>query len=185
MATTTTTVTARSASKSNNKTNNNNNNGGDSNVKQTATLAAQQYSESVNTRGDKKNFTWSYSDEPHATRRRLILEKHPEIYDLFGPEPLTLPICALIISIQLFTAYSLRNSDWYILFICAYVIGGTLNHSLQLAVHELSHNLAFTNQIFNKFLALSCNLPTGVPSAITFQKYHMDHHQFQGVDDQY
>jgi len=181
MSTTTTTVRTRSASKSN-KINNVAAEENNNNIKQSATLAAQQHSESLNTRGDKKNFTWSYSDEPHATRRRLILEKHPEIYDLFGPEPLTLPICFLIISIQLFTAYSLRNSEWYILFICAYLIGGTLNHSLQLAVHELSHNLAFTNQIFNKMLALSCNLPTGVPSAITFQKYHMDHHQFQGVD---
>jgi sphingolipid delta-4 desaturase len=183
MATTTTTTRSRS------KLNNNNNNDispssspTNDNPKQSATLSAQQYSETLNTRSDKKNFTWSYSDEPHATRRRLILEKHPEIYELFGPEPLTLPLCFLIISIQIFTAYYLRNASWYILFICAYVIGGTLNHSLKLAVHELSHNLAFTSGFLNKLFALTCNLPTGVPSAITFQKYHMDHHQFQGVD---
>jgi len=64
----------------------------------------------------------------------------------------------------------------------AYAFGGTLNHTLQLAVHELSHNLCFDSLNANKCLAIFANFVTGVPSAVMFQKYHMEHHLFQGVD---
>jgi len=63
-----------------------------------------------------------------------------------------------------------------------YVVGGVCTHSLNLAVHELSHNLCFESIIANKILCLFANFGTGFPSWITFGRYHMEHHQFQGVD---
>jgi len=101
---------------------------------------------------------------------------------LFGPEIKTLPLVLAIVAAQMTVAYLLRDASWTVIFIIAYVFGGTCNHSLQLASHELSHNLCFETPFLNKLLAICCNLPTGMPSAITFQRYHMEHHQFQGVD---
>ncbi|KAL5537807.1 hypothetical protein UlMin_044806 [Ulmus minor] len=82
------------------------------------------------------DFFWSYTDEPHASRRPLD----------------------------------------------CYFFGSFLNHNLFLAIHELSHNLAFSTPVYNRLIGIFANLPIGVPMSVTFQKYHLEHHRFQGVD---
>ena len=129
-----------------------------------------------------KDFEWTETDEPHATRRKLILAKHPEIRNLFGPEIKTFPLVVFIFITQMIAANWARTASWPMLVLVAYCYGGTVNHSLQLAVHELSHNLCFHTVVYNKLLAIFGNLVTGVPSGISFIKYHMEHHQYQGAD---
>jgi sphingolipid delta-4 desaturase len=131
---------------------------------------------------DNRSFTWAETDEPHATRRQIILQKYPKIRELFVNEPLTFVLVAIIFTIQITMAYLLRDSHIGVVLLCAYIIGGTLNHSLQLASHELSHNLCWSSPSLNKLTAIFSNFVTGFPSSITFQRYHMDHHQYQGVD---
>jgi sphingolipid delta-4 desaturase len=130
----------------------------------------------------KYDFTWSETDEPHATRRKEILEKHPEIYTLFTKEPRTFLIVLAIVIAQIASAVVVKDLHWGWLVLWAYAFGGTVNHSLQLAVHELSHNLCWKSDIANKLTALLANTVTGFPSAITFQRYHLEHHMYQGVD---
>lgn len=87
-----------------------------------------------------------------------------------------------IVFAQLGMALFLQKSSWLKILFVSYVFGAFCNHSLFLAIHELSHNLVFDSPFFNKILGIFCNLPIGVPMSITFQKYHMEHHRFQGVE---
>ncbi|KAJ3680351.1 hypothetical protein LUZ60_016629 [Juncus effusus] len=128
------------------------------------------------------DFFWSYTDEPHASRRRQILSQYPQIKELFGPDPWALVKIAAVVTLQLWTAAFLSNASWLKILTISYFFGSFLNHNLFLAIHELSHNLAFSTPTYNKLLGIFANLPVGVPMSITFQKYHLEHHRFQGVD---
>ena len=67
--------------------------------------------------------------------------------------------------VQIFMAYMVRNSPWLELFILTYVVSGTLNHSLSVGLHEISHNLAFGSHrpVANRILGFFSNLPMAVP----------------------
>lgn len=88
----------------------------------------------------------------------------------------------VVVVLQLWTATLLRNASWLKILGIAYFFGSFLNHNLFLAIHELSHNLAFSKPVYNRWLGIFANLPIGVPMSVTFQKYHLEHHRFQGVD---
>jgi sphingolipid delta-4 desaturase len=110
------------------------------------------------------------------------MEKHPEIKALYTKEPRTALVVMFIFVTQLAIAAWIRDKSIGVFLLVAYAYGGTVNHTLQLAVHELTHNLGFHNINLNRFFSLMANSVTGFPSAMTFQRYHMDHHQMQGVD---
>jgi sphingolipid delta-4 desaturase len=133
--------------------------------------------------GPTDDFFWVPNEEPHATRRKLILKKYPKVQELFGYEPRTKYIVTLLVLAQVVLAHFLRNSydTWYF-YLIAYVIGGTINHALFLAIHEISHNLAFKTLWPNRLLAMFGNLPIGLPYYASFKVYHNEHHKYQGVD---
>jgi len=128
----------------------------------------------------KHDFHWIQTDEPHATRRKLILAKHPEIAQLFVKEPRTFLLTVATFCFQLYMAHWAMTASWFWVFVAAYVIAGTLNGMLQLIMHELCHNLCFDAVWANQALAIFANLATGAPSAISFKRYHLEHHQYQG-----
>jgi len=53
---------------------------------------------------------------------------------------------------------------------------------LFLAIHEITHGLAFKKPWHNDALAMIANFPIGVPYAMMFKKYHAEHHRYQGWD---
>mmetsp|Transcript_72791 Transcript_72791/g.147759 ORF Transcript_72791/g.147759 Transcript_72791/m.147759 type:complete len:327 (-) Transcript_72791:105-1085(-) len=125
------------------------------------------------------------TDEPHFSRRKAILAKHPEILDLYGPDVRLCYVMVALMAAQLGLAVvASRAIDhtplWF--FLC-WSIGGTLTHWLSLGNHEVSHNLAFKKTLHNEILGMLSNCAQGIPSAITFKKYHLEHHYSQGVDD--
>jgi hypothetical protein len=88
-----------------------------------------------------------------------------------GHEPITKWVVLLIVTIQLAAALALRNTSPYspIFILVAYIVGGTANQNLFLAIHEITHNLAFKGIKANKFLAMFANLPIGIPYSVTFK----------------
>lgn len=91
----------------------------------------------------RTDFEWSYDDEPHKTRRTEILKRYPEIKKLFGFDPVFKWKCVVLVLIQIISLYVLKDKSWPVLFVVAYCFGGVVNHSLSLAVHEISHNMSF------------------------------------------
>lgn len=127
-------------------------------------------------------FLWSSAVEPHAARRREMLAKYPQIRDLYGPCPKTKYTCTALVLAQLGLCYSIKDSPWWLVVIVGYLVGGIINQSLLLAIHELSHNLAFKKPVLNRIFGLFINLPIGVPVSAAFREYHLMHHTQQGVD---
>ena len=96
-----------------------------------------------------------------------------------GHEPLTKWVVLIVTLIQFGTAFYLRKTPFFSLkfWILAYIIGGTANQNTFLAVHEITHNLAFRGVRPNRLFAIFANLPIGVPFAMMFKRYHIEHHK--------
>lgn len=98
----------------------------------------------------------------------------PQVTKLMGHEPLTKWIVLGVVATQLLTGFLLRRTHPLspLFLFCAYAIGGTLNHNLFLAIHEITHNLAFKGIAANKALAIFANLPIGIPYCAMFKVLH-------------
>ncbi|CAK7209435.1 sphingolipid delta-4 desaturase [Sporothrix bragantina] len=133
-----------------------------------------------------RDFFWTYTEEPHRTRRLAIIKAHPEITKLCGPEPLTKWVVVGVVSLQIAVALALHNYGYtffsWPFWLAAYIIGATANQNLFLAIHEISHNLAFRSPLANRLLAIVANLPIGIPYSASFRPYHLTHHKSLGVD---
>ena len=69
-----------------------------------------------------------------------------------------------------------KDSSWMEIVLWAYFFGGTINHSLTLAIHDIGHNTAFgngSNAKYNRYFGFLANLPIGLPYSVTFKKYHI------------
>lgn len=107
-----------------------------------------------------------------------------QITKLCGPEPLTKYVVTGVVALQTFLAWYLHETPFWSLkfWLVAYVVGATANQNLFLAIHEISHNLAFRSPLANRVFAIFANLPIGIPYSASFRPYHLTHHKSLGVD---
>lgn len=129
------------------------------------------------------DFQFSNSLEPHRIRTKKILSEHPEVKQLMGKNPLTIFAIAGLVGGMIAISYFLKDSTWWLVVLVAYCVGAFFNHALFVMIHECSHHLLFKNRAGNFIAGIVANLPHVFPAAISFFRYHIKHHSFQGVHE--
>jgi len=129
----------------------------------------------------REDFHFRKEEEPHQIRKEAIIKAHPEVTKLMGHEWRTKYIVLATVALQVGMAFLVRDWSWPYFLAAAYVVGATANHSLFLAIHELSHNLGFKGIMGNRLCAMFGNWPIGIAYSVTFKPYHMEHHRHQGT----
>ena len=117
------------------------------------------------------------SQQIHTRRRKDIISRYPEVKLLFGPYPLSAVLIVGLVVLQWAVAWLLCAQPWYVILLAAYLGGAVLNHALYVLIHEATHNLIFATAVLNKIWGLICDFALIVPSALSFRKYHLLHHQ--------
>ncbi len=125
-------------------------------------------------------FVYRKGEEPHALRRKKILTDHPEISALYGPDSKQALFALGTIFVTIGTAYFVKDWSWLPFLLVTYLVSGTANHSLMLAMHELSHDHFFQGRNANMWFSFIANLPLGLAMASSFRRYHMIHHTSLG-----
>lgn len=126
------------------------------------------------------DFNYSDTAEPHIARTKAILKKYPQIKQLMGRNVNTIFYIIGIVGLQIFLAYMLRDQAWWVILLVAYGVGAFANHALFVLIHECTHNLVFKSRVANLWAGILCDLPNAFPSSVSFRKYHLKHHAFQG-----
>jgi sphingolipid delta-4 desaturase len=130
-----------------------------------------------------KTFVHSNEPEPHHARTKAIIRQHPEIRGFIGKNPYSVLIIVTAVAMQLTLAVLLAQSPWWLILIVAYCVGAIIDHALFVLIHEAAHNLMFRKPALNTLAGILANLPSVIPSSVSFKRYHLKHHSFQGVYD--
>ncbi len=129
------------------------------------------------------SFRFSEVSEPHRVRTLQILKQYPDVKKLMGKNPLTIFAIVGLVGGMIAISYLVKDSAWWVVLLVAYFVGAFFNHALFVMIHECSHHLLFKTKPLNRLAAIVSNLPHVFPSAISFERYHIKHHSFQGVHE--
>jgi sphingolipid delta-4 desaturase len=131
----------------------------------------------------KTDFVYSAECEPHRLRTKQILKQHPEIRQLIGKNPKTVIAVFGLVIFQVVMSWFVASHSWWMVFIAAYVLGAFADHALFVMIHECAHKLLFKSQTANRLAGILSNLPQIFPSSVSFERYHIKHHSFQGIHE--
>ena len=131
----------------------------------------------------KTGFIFSELPEPHRVRTKEILKQHPRIRELIGKNPVTFWAIVGLVALQIVLAWFTVSQPWWLVVLLAYTVGAVANHALFVMIHECAHRLLFKNPAANRLAGILANLPLIFPSSVSFERYHIKHHSFQGVHE--
>ncbi len=130
-----------------------------------------------------QHFKFSDSPEPHRIRTKDILKEHPDIRHLIGKNPNTIFAIIGLVALQIVTAWLVNDMAWWVVFVAAYLLGAFADHSLFVMIHECAHRLLFKKPEANRLAGILANVPQIFPSSVSFERYHIKHHSFQGIHE--
>jgi sphingolipid 4-desaturase/C4-monooxygenase len=131
----------------------------------------------------KEAFVFSDVSEPHRIRTKDILKQHPEIRQLIGKNPKTIFAIIGLVSVQIAASILLADQSWWLVLGVAYTLGAFADHALFVMIHECAHKLLFKKPTANRLAGIFANMPQLFPSSVSFERYHIKHHSFQGVHE--
>lgn len=132
------------------------------------------------------SITANGADRTHVERRQQMLEKYPQVRELFGRDEVTFKITAGIFIGQLVIAAYLGwlgFAYWPLTLLFAICVGAFANHANFVIIHDAIHNCVFENPLLNKWTAILADLPNGFPTAMGFRCYHIKHHSHLSAYD--
>ncbi|HEY4151100.1 MAG TPA: fatty acid desaturase [Chitinophagaceae bacterium] len=131
----------------------------------------------------RTNFFQSTTPEPHRARTKEILKKHPQVRDLIGKNPVTIFAILGLVTGQVALALLVTDKPWWVIIVAAYLLGAFFDHSLFVMIHECAHRLLFKSPAANRLAGILANIPQIFPSSVSFERYHIKHHSFQGIHE--
>jgi len=102
---------------------------------------------------------------------------------LIGKNWITIFAIIGIVSLQVVLAWLVRDKSWWLIAGLAYLVGAFADHALFVMIHECAHHLLFKSRSANRLAGIVANLPQLFPSSVSFERYHIKHHSFQGVHE--
>ena len=107
--------------------------------------------------------------------------EHPAVRELIGKNRYSFLIIVGLVAGQFALAWACGRPPGGQSCSSAYLVGAFVDHGLFVMIHECAHNLIFRGRLANMFSGMLANLPLALPSSVSFQRYHLRHHAFQGV----
>jgi sphingolipid delta-4 desaturase len=131
----------------------------------------------------KNEFIFLQEPEPHRIRTKQILKTNPQVRDLIGKNPRSFIVIFTLVICQVVAAWLLKSQSIWLVLAVAYLFGAFADHALFVMIHECAHKLIFKSKNVNILAGIFANLPLVFPSSVSFARYHLKHHSFQGIHE--
>lgn len=112
----------------------------------------------------------------HDDLRRRILDEHPEIRRLYGPDVRTALAAPLILAVHWATAWAVSGTNALVVFLTAFFFGQLVMRSAAALVHETAHRLVFAERRLKRLFDVLLEAILAVGRQLTYQHEHISSH---------